>query len=147
MTTASDDRRTRGPSIGVRGGLSQDGRDADGVTALRSLYMRCKALGLAAGAGLVLGAPDPALARRAEELRVQAARAAAEHGDALRQPLDACERAASALAVLLSDHGSAARLAEARVSQRALRLSVWEVLDCEYRPCGAAPAHAKGGQR
>jgi hypothetical protein len=111
---------------------------------LPALYGRYKALTLAAGARLLLGAPDPDLEAQAQLLADDARALAVDRPD-LAQQLQACDAAARALQRLATADGTpqaAARLDEVRATHRRLRDAMWLVTDCEYAPCGTHHAHA-----
>lgn len=113
---------------------------------LRPLYGRYKRLALAAGAGMLLGRVDEAIAGDALLLAGDADLAMSARPE-LRGPLNACHEAALALHRLVAAPPGdvPARLVDARATQRSLRDEMWAVIDCEYAPCGTQThAHEKG---
>jgi hypothetical protein len=107
---------------------------------LRTLYGRYKALALSTSAGLLLGAPDHALAADAMRLAGDAEALDGPAPEAGREAALALHEVASAPA---SQFGRALR--DARAAHRRLREEMWAVLGFEYAPCGAQHhAHGKG---
>jgi hypothetical protein len=117
------------------------------VSELAGLYSRYKGLALAIGAGLLLedGNGDGA-GLGAETLRLVAdAGRTRETDEAHGDPAaaQACHQAALALHRLAISApgapGHAALIDDVRVTHRALRSHLWDVIADQYAPCGAHP--------
>lgn len=107
----------------------------------RSLYERCKELSLAAGATIILGQESAPLVGRAAALVRDCRAAVAAAPGAEAEPLRRCLTAAKAVERLVgaADRDAAVILTETlavREAHRRMRLAIWELVPCEYVPCG-----------
>jgi hypothetical protein len=109
---------------------------------LEQLYLRCKSLTLAVGAGLLLGRVEPGLVEETQELLDASVALTHMNAGAPLQPqfevLLAAVRDLNELAGRSSsgvDSISTDQLEGARATHRAARRGVWEIVPCEYVPC------------
>jgi hypothetical protein len=112
------------------------------VAVLGELYARDKALALSIGAALTLGRRPTVARAEVERHLADCERAVAERPGALAEHFAACREDAANLAGLVREaegdrrRPSQRRLRNLREGHRRLRRLVWQVLDCEYAPCG-----------
>lgn len=114
---------------------------------LADLYGTNKSLSLSVGAALALGRRPQVGAAEVDSHLEDCERAVTERPGELGEHFEACRQAAADLVALVAeadrDGGtpSARRLQAVRASHRRLRRLVWEVIDCEYVPCGHERSH------
>jgi hypothetical protein len=102
------------------------------LAATDALYRRYKALALAAGAALVLGASVDDLAEAVGALEEDAIGThCAEPASALRRLLDRARAGEDVVA----------DVEDVRASHRSLRRRIWTTQPCEYVPCCAGGPH------